>query len=144
MRKRLLAALAVALMAVGVVAVTAAPASAAPAPAPTFHVITGVTPNSFAQCPSGVGCVWQDYDGGGARVDLPCSVYCNHCVTFTGSWVNTISSAETLYGSNKGITWYTGGTCSGDSVHQPALTTVNFCKVCIPPWNDNIESFRID
>ena len=97
---------------------------------------------AFIDCPSGQGCVWQNINGGGARLNLPWSTYYGHCWNFTGSWNNAISSAQVTYGSGYGIR-FSNDNCGfiGLTFDLNANKRVNFTDWW--GWNDAVSSFVI-
>jgi hypothetical protein len=148
MRNRILALVASLALVAGVGLAVATPAAAAPA-APAVATVTTLAPFaspaqilSFADCPVGQGCVWQNINGGGSRLNLPFSTYYGHCWNFTGSWNNAISSAEVGYGSGYGIR-FSNDNCGfiGLTFDLNANKRVNFTDWW--GWNDAVSSFQI-
>lgn len=118
MKRRFLAVVAALAMALAMTIGAGAPAQAAvPAPVAVQHVQaipgTGFLATVYWGCPSGVACVWINDNGGGSRLTISVGQFgTNHCISFAGSFNNSISSMSNDYGSGLRLHLYDTNNCT--------------------------------
>jgi len=130
LKKKIAAVLTTLAIAVGIVLAAGTPASA----------------TVYFNCPSGVGCVWKDKDGGGIKLVISVGTFgTNTCWNFAPTNNDITSSASADYGSGWDLKLYQDVNCDEGSPYNYGLHSSHFVNFTGSnfAYNDIMSSFKI-
>jgi hypothetical protein len=113
----------------------------------TLGIAVPANATVYYDCPSGVGCMWVNTNGGGNYLIIAESIAGDDvCHNFgTGPWNDVISSASADYGSGFGLMLYENAGCNFPVITKFYVRSSSFYNFTgIDGWfNDTASAYKV-